>query len=260
MSSYLFQLNHEKPIKHFKPIFENLKKTNNLCAVLELFKLCGILNNLGLLFSWKIVYFWPPLWSALKRKCCPSVWLSFMFASRNVGRPNSSSLQHKHKHTHSQSSLFSLQCVFFHGLFLSYSASPDCVCQWHCFVVGPLQAQLCLTRVLLLSIYRRGLSLCLSICATYCICTFFPICESLYPFPSDYPFPFQPLSFLYFDIWEWRTLPVNCSVLSGQTTCEWVNTSPSLYCLQLTLCNTTDLPHPALKSLFSSGIWGVNIF
>ncbi len=208
----------------------------------------------------KIACCWLPLWSALRQKC-----------SHLFGSPLSS--------PQACWKVWSLlSCIHTAFPFLSYSASPACVCvngTLLCFVVGPLQAQLCLTRVLLLSIDIDRTSLCVSECVPLkCIFIFLfihplsvhiPICECLF-FPFSPPFHLTTLLHFpssYFVTSGCRNLPVCFSVLGGQTTCGEVNTLASLYCLQLTLCNITDLftsiPYPALKSLFSSGIWDANI-
>lgn len=89
-------------------------------------------------------------------------------------------------------------------------------------------------------------------------------CESLCPpsvFTRSTTFSFSPSLFPSFD---W-TLPASFSVLGKQTTCGEVNTIPSLYCLQHTQCNITDLSQNChiscfLKSLCCRGVRGDNIF
>lgn len=110
--------------------------------------------------------------------------------------------------------------VFFFALspfslpFLSYSASPAACVNGTplCFVVGPLQAQLCLTRALRLSIDIDRAALCVSESPPLTVSLFFhlltahvPIGESSsfsHPLstPSHSHFPCHSPSFLYFDL------------------------------------------------------------
>lgn len=83
--------------------------------------------------------------------------------------------------------------------FLSFSASPGCVCQWHFVVLcgGPTSGTAVSHKsASSFNSYRQSLSLCLWICATYCLHLYFsislhfPICES-FCFPPLLMFAFH---------------------------------------------------------------------
>ena len=149
-----------------------------------------------------IVYCWPPLWSASRQKSqkmFPSVWLSVIFVT-SLSEGLITPLSHTHTHTHIHTVF-----PFFFALsrlplpFLSYSASPGCVRQWHSVVLcGRPTSGTAVSHKSASSFdrYRQGLSLCLWICATYCIF----ICLSQYtsPFvnPSVPPPPFSTQLYL----------------------------------------------------------------
>lgn len=136
----------------------------------------------------------------------PSVWLSFIFASSLLEHMIVSHFStHYQTHTciHTISPFFLTLFPFSMPFFLTYSASPGCMCQWHTVVLceHPLQAQLCLKRVLLLSIDIDRTSFCVSESVPLTVSLFFlehiPICESLslfFPFP---PSLHQTLLFLF---------------------------------------------------------------
>ena len=115
----------------------------------------------------KIVHCWPPLLVSLEAKMFPSVWLSVIVASslsEGIIPPLFDTHSLPHMHAFTLSSLF--LCIissFIAIFFLTLPAQAVCVNgALLCFVVGPLQAQLCLTRVLLLSIDIDRASLCVS--------------------------------------------------------------------------------------------------
>lgn len=104
----------------------------------------------------------------------PSVWLSVIFASsllEGIIPRLRDALSLPHTLIPTVIRLY----LLFHCLFLSYSASPGCVCQWHSVVLcgGPTSGTaVSHKRASSFNRYRQGLSLCLRICAIYCIFTF----------------------------------------------------------------------------------------
>lgn len=147
--------------------------------------------------------------------------------------------------------------------FLSCSASPGCMCQWHTVVLcgGPTSGTAVSHKsASSFNRYWQDLSLCVWICATYCIFIFLKAHPHLWITPSPLlhqTLLFQAPSFLYFDpfLSECSTFTERFCVLSlRQDAHGEVSTFPSIACLQLTLCNIIDAFNntslPALKSFF----------
>lgn len=139
----------------------------------------------------------------------PSVWLSVIFASsllEGIIPALRDALSLPHTLIPTVIRLY----LLFHCLFLSYSASPGCVCQWHSVVLcGGSTSGTAVSHKSASSFnrYRWGLSLCLWICATYCIFTFLFIASPRSAQPhfvnlsvpplfslAPPPFPFHPRS------------------------------------------------------------------
>lgn len=220
-----------------------------------------------------------PLWTAIRRKCS-HLFGSVIFAwslLEGVIAP----LLHSHTHTHTKAfTLF----PFFFALsplslpLLSYSASPRCVCQWLSVVLcaGPTSGTAASHKsASSFNRYRQGLSLCPWICATLQYLYFSLYSPSLSPRPPSVSplfslspltltllFPPHPLSSWYFDTQASRNLLVTfwCSPVGKQH--GRITTLPSLYCLQLKLCNITDfftfIAYPTWK--FLCGAWGLEMF
>lgn len=119
---------------------------------------------------------------------------------------------HTHYQTHKvctpSTILFSSYLPFYCLFFLTLPVGAVCVIgSLLCFVVDPLQAQLCLTKVLHLSVdIDRGSFVCLNlfilIFSNLCFSALIPICASLHLAPIlilSPDFPFYPRSFLYLD-------------------------------------------------------------
>lgn len=158
-------------------------------------------------------------------KCPPSVWLSFLFSPRNTGRPNSFSL-HIHTHGHSHTVIHSVFSLFFalsSFIAISLTLPVQTVCVGDTVLWWTHFRHSCVSQDCFFFqwTYRRGLSMCLSICATYLICIFPPLSTH----------PRVIIFFSSFSLYLFCILIFVC-----------VSPSLSLYCLQFTMCNTTDLP------------------
>lgn len=162
MNAYLFQLKKNTSSRSWK----TYTKYFHLCLKLWTDRqfVCNVTvwilyhsEQFGAFILVKIVYYWPPLWSALRQKCSHLFGspLSSPWACWKVWTLPSSTQPPGQKHT----------CIhtvfpFFFALsplslpFLSYSASPGCMCQWHSAVLcgGPTSSRVVSPRVLLLSI------------------------------------------------------------------------------------------------------------
>lgn len=225
----------------FPPIFEILNR-QELCVksvtVLNHRTILGFYfgENCGLLASSLV---------SLEAEMFPSVWLSVIFASSLLEGAiaplfSTHSQTHTHIHTHSHRPPFLggfLHYLPFHCLFfLTLPVQAVCVNgTLLCFVVDPLQAQLCLTRVASsFNRYRQGPSLCLWISATHTLYLYFlySLLLSTHPhlwIPLFPPFLiFSPLhqtliflfslpSFLCFDPFFGSTLLVSFCFLSWHT-------------------------------------------
>lgn len=119
-------------------------------------------SKFGLL-SWRKLRIVGLILISLEAKMFPSVWLFIIFAS-GLLEGMIASLFITHSQTHIHSLPYFLHRLPFHCLFfLTLPVKALCVNgTLLCFAVGPLQAQLCLTRAFLLSIDIDRASLCVS--------------------------------------------------------------------------------------------------
>lgn len=133
------------------------------------------------------------------------------------------SLQHSLQNTHMHSCcLPSFLCII--SSFIAFSLF-RCQSKLYvsmallCFVVGPLQAQLCLTRVLLLSIDIDRASRCVSLNLCHLLYLYFSIYSlhlSTYPLTPPHPLFSGLRSFFLFFLSECSALLVSFSVLGSQ--------------------------------------------